>query len=235
MNSKTLLVTSAAAVIAALCAFPLLGAEPVEPLVAAEWTYCSGLDMEADEWGIQTPSESAFEIELVDGALRFRGTADAPEFAPQAVLSQTQTMGTVLEVVVLVDVGELGGTFALDVDDAAGRYNWSLDVSASLISFGYADTTCGCGSGWSLLNQSDSDSWTMDSMEGEHVLRVAFERRAVRAYVDRMRIASFGLPEDLDKGIIRLSVGPSPLPEGDSGAIESTDVRVMQVCVGEQR
>lgn len=236
MNARAFSEVCVAASVVALCAFSLLGREVGEPRVAAQWTYCTGLEEGVDEWEIHTPRGAPFEVELVDGVLRFRGTADAPEFAPQASLahSPNPSMANILEVAALVDIRELGGVFALDVDDADGRFNWSLDVSASQISFGYVDSTCGCGSGWTLLKQLDADSWTLDSIEGEHVLRVAFERGVVRAYVDLMRVASFGLPDDLGQAIVRLSVGPTPPPEGDSATIELTDVRALQVCFAEE-
>lgn len=202
--------------------------------MAEDWQYCTTFEETLDDWSIHVPSGTGFVIELQGEMLRLHGDAAEPEFAPQIVLSPSlrPSMENVLEVVAWVDVHDLGAVLALDIDDEDDRYNWSLDVSASLVSFGYVDSTCDCGSGWTRLSQLDEIEWNPDVAEGQHALRIIFDGRTVRAYVDGMRVASFGLPEDLRTAVVRVSVDPKLPPEGDAKTIDYTDVRVLRLCFG---
>jgi len=229
--------------ITGLSVFHALGGDDQASWTADAWGYCAvlddasdaALDAALDDWSVRIPPEADFDIDWLEGALRFRGSAEEPEFAPQIVLSDSlwPSLEQVFEVVAAVDIEELGGVLALDVDDEEGRYNWSLDVSATLVSFGFADRTCACGSGWIRVSQLDESQWGPDQAEGGHILRIIFERRTVKAYVDEMRIATFGLPDDVAQGVIRLSVGSAHLPDESGDAIEYTNVRVVQLCFAE--
>ena len=224
---------AASLVMVALCVFGVAGSEDLLPYSADAWGRCATLDTESEEWAIQVPPEADFTIDLAEGALRFLGSAESPALAPQATLLEAvlPLEEQVCEVATVVDIEDLGGVLSLDVDDADGRYNWSLDVSASQVTFGFADTTCGCGPGWIRLASLDESLWDPDRFKGRHVLRVVFERRLVRAYVDDLRIATFGLPIDVATSTIRLSVVSEHLPAAEGQDIGFTDLRILQLCL----
>lgn len=212
-----------------------IAADIDHPSATSEWAYCTDFQTVANDWAIGIPLGSAFEISLVEEALRFRGEAARPESAPQIVLREElrPLMSGVFEVAALVKIEALGAVFALDVNDENDLYDWSLDVSMYEVSFGYEDKTLGTGSGWTLWQRLDPEMWSRDAALGEHVLRIVFEAEQARAYVDQLHVASFPLPDSVGRVVVRLSVGPLHPPEGNARSIGYTDVRAIRLCFGQ--
>lgn len=197
-------------------------------------TYCTDFAHIELEWSVCIPSQEGFTIGIVDGYLRFEGRASRPAFAPQIVLHEDlhPSLTEGLEAVALVDIEELGAVFALDVDDVAGRYNWTLDVSGNDLSFGFEDSKEPHRSQQESPNRG---TWEEDDALGQHRLRIVFTTEHVTAYFDSIEVGSFAIPDNLSRGVLRLSVGPLHPPDGDARRVDYSRVRVLNLCFGEVR